>query len=76
MLELYIMETCPYSRKVMKYFADHNINYKKHDIEEPHNLEMLMKLGGEQQVPFLYDPDNNVKMYESDDIIEYASEHY
>ncbi len=72
MLELYILETCPYSRKVMKYFDEHNIKYKKHDIQEPENLEKLMKLGGEQQVPFLYDLDNNVKMYESDDIIEYA----
>lgn len=73
MLELYILETCPYSRKVMNYMDEHNIKYKKHDITDSENLEMLIELGGEQQVPFLVDTDNGVKMYESDDIIEYVS---
>ena len=73
MLELFVIETCPYSRKVMKYFDEHNIKYKKQNIENAENLEMLIKLAKEQQVPFLYDPENDVKMYESDDIIEYAS---
>lgn len=71
MQELYILDKCPHSRRVMKYFDEHNIKYEKHSIEDPKNLEMLVKLGKKQQVPFLYDAENDVKLYESDDIIEY-----
>jgi glutathione S-transferase len=38
--------------------------------------EELKRLGGKTQVPFLVDPDRNVKMYESEDIIAYVREHY
>ncbi len=72
MLDLYISETCPYSIKVMNYFNSHNIDYNKKDITKGENLEKLIELGGERQVPFLHDTDNDVSMYESDDIIEYV----
>lgn len=74
MLDLFILETCPYSQKVMKYMKEHDIDYKKHDVSKPEELDLLVELGGEEQVPFLYDKDNNVAMYESDDIIEYVSD--
>ena len=74
MLELFILETCPYCRKVMEYFNSHNIEYKKMNISEPENLDKLMSLGGKSQVPFLNYPEKDVKMYESDDIIKYVSE--
>lgn len=72
MFDLYISETCPYCRKVMDYFDENGIIYNKKNVVEPENLNMLLKLGGKAQVPFLDDFENNVSMYESDDIIEYA----
>ena len=72
MFDLYISETCPYCRKVMDFFEENNIKYNKKNVMEPENLNMLLKLGGKAQVPFLDDFENNVSMYESDDIIEYA----
>lgn len=72
MFDLYISETCPYCRKVMDYFEENGIIYNKKNVVEPENLNMLLKLGGKAQVPFLDDFENNVSMYESDDIIEYA----
>ena len=72
MLDLYISETCPYCRKVMDYFGEHHVEYNKKDITVPENLNMLIKLGGEKQVPFLDDKEHNISMYESDDIIEYV----
>ena len=72
MYELYVSETCPYSIKVMEYFKKNNIPFKKKLIEDYTNLEKLMNLGGMQQVPFLNDTETGIKMYESDDIIEYA----
>ncbi|MDR1168909.1 MAG: glutathione S-transferase N-terminal domain-containing protein [Heliobacteriaceae bacterium] len=71
MLELFVLDSCPYCRKVTDYMKEHNIACKTQDITVPENLEKLLELGGEKQVPFLYDKDNNVKMYESDDIIKY-----
>lgn len=74
MFELYMLETCPYCKKVMDYLDSCKVEYKKHDISESENLETLIRLGGMKQVPFLYDTDNDISMYESNDIIEYIKE--
>lgn len=74
MLELYILETCPYCQKVMKFLKENNIEYITHDVSEPENYDALQKIGQKSQVPFLYDKDKKLKMYESDDIIEYLKE--
>lgn len=72
MLELFIMETCPYCKKVMAYFDENGIEYRKIDIANKEYEEALIKIGGKRQVPFMIDKDRNIQMYESDDIIEYA----
>lgn len=74
MIELFILETCPHSQKVMRFLKENDIEYEKKDITFPENLEELMEIGGVQQVPFLYIPEDGIKMYESDDIIEYLKE--
>lgn len=71
MLLLYILENCPYCKKVIKHLEEKNIDYKPMDIVDPVNLDELLHLGGEKQVPFLVDTDRGVKMYQSDDIIKY-----
>ena len=71
MFDLYILETCPYCKKVMSYCDEHNIKYNKVDIAEKANEDALIKMGGKRQVPFMVDKDRNVQMYESSDIIEY-----
>lgn len=73
MIDLYVLETCPYCRKVMDFLEENNISYNKFDITYPENHEKLLDLGGSDQVPFLYDSKNNIKMYESDDIIAYMT---
>ena len=72
MLNLYILETCPYCLKVMNFFENNNVSYNKIDIKEKKNEEALVKIGGKRQVPFLIDTDRNIQMYESNDIIEYV----
>jgi glutathione S-transferase len=76
MLELFIMETCPYCHKVMDFLRENKIEYLKRDVAEPANREKLMRLGGQAQVPFAYDKDNALAMYESDHIIDYLKEKY
>lgn len=73
MIELYILQTCPYCHKVMDFMDKESIRYEKKDIAIPANREMLLKLGGQEQVPFLYDEDYQVSLYESDDIIKYLT---
>ena len=76
MLNLYVLEECPYCRKVRTFLAENHINHTlifcPYPPEDQTNREKLMKLGGKGQVPFLHDTDRDIKMYESDDIIEYA----
>ncbi len=71
MFILYILETCPYCNKVVNFLNENKISYEKRDITIPENLDMLLKIGGKRQVPFLFDSENNISMYESDDIINY-----
>ena len=71
MLDLYIMETCPYCKKVLAFMDEMGIMCNKIDIENKKNEETLITLGGKRQVPFLVDKDRNIQMYESNDIIEY-----
>jgi len=71
MLDLYILETCPYCKKVLAFAEEKGISLNKIDIAEKTNEEVLITLGGKRQVPFLVDKERNVQMYESADIIEY-----
>lgn len=72
MLELFILESCPYCKKVTEYLDSNQMKYRKIDIANKENEEALIRIGGKRQVPFLIDSDRNIQMYESDDIIEYV----
>ena len=72
MLDLYILEQCPYCKKVMNYMDEHDIKYNKINIDDKTSEETLIRIGGKRQVPFIVDKDRNVQMYESNDIIEYV----
>ncbi len=71
MLNIFILPTCPYCKKVIDYLKTTKLKYKLLDIGDTHYYDELIQLGGKRQVPFLFDNDKNVMMYESDDIIEY-----
>ncbi len=71
MLDLYILETCPYCRKVMSFLDENGLKYNKIDISDKVAEDALIQMGGKRQVPFLVDRDRNIQMYESNDIIEY-----
>lgn len=71
MLELFVLETCPYCIRVMDFLNKENMKYKKIDISNKESEESLIQIGGKRQVPFLIDTERNIQMYESKDIIEY-----
>lgn len=72
MIDLFILETCPYCKKVMSFMDENNLKYNKIDISDKALEEALISLGGKRQVPFMVDKDRNIQMYESNDIIEYV----
>lgn len=76
MLILYIRKTCPYSKKVREYADSKRIKLDIRDIAESKNARALMKQGGKQQSPYLYDDKTDMGMYESKLIITYLKEHY
>ncbi len=71
MLDLFVLESCPYCRKVMDFLDKENIEYHKIDISDKESENSLIQIGGKRQVPFLVDVERNIQMYESKDIIEY-----
>ena len=73
MIIIYKMEGCPYCKKVINYLKTTNLESRLFDISEKSRLQELLSYGGKEQVPFMIDTDNDKKMYESDDIIEYLS---
>lgn len=71
MLELFVLETCPYCKKVTDFLEKEHMKYKKIDISNKESEDSLIQIGGKRQVPFLVDTERNIQMYESNDIIEY-----
>ena len=71
MFEIYVLESCPYCHKVLKFLEENSLKFKKIDIADKLAEETLIKLGGKRQVPFLVDKDRNIQLYESADILEY-----
>lgn len=77
MIELYQKEECPYCSKVRQFLSDNHIDWLAHSAppNSPARKKMVA-MGGKEQVPFLHDPEKDITMYESDDIIEYLKKNY
>ena len=71
MLDLFVLDSCPYCQKVMNYLKENNIPFKKFETSDNENVLRLLSIGGKDQVPFLYNEETNDKLYESENIIEY-----
>jgi glutaredoxin len=78
MLELYQKESCPYCQKVRAKLTELDLDYICRNVRDGNSkkTELLVKLGGMAQVPFLIDTDKNVAMYESDDIVKHLEKNY
>jgi glutathione S-transferase len=82
-LELYQAEGCPYSKKVREQMQALGLSYVAHnprthggEVRDEEAYEELLERGGEDQIPFLVDPERDESLYESDRIVEYLEEHY
>ena len=79
MIRLYYDRRCPFCQRVLNHLEQKSIPFESREISlmsDSDNRDQLIALGGSSQVPFLHDPERDVKMYESADIIDYVDEHY
>jgi len=75
-IEIYQMEDCPYCVKVRSALYEMGVDYVVRNISSEATWKKLVELGGDDQVPFLVDAEKGVRMYESDDIIDYVKRTY
>ncbi len=78
MLQLFFDRTCPFCQRVLQFIESKGIPYEAKEMslrsESPERDE-LIRLSGRTQVPYLVDPEHDVKMPESADIMRYLDSH-
>lgn len=78
MLELYDMEGCPFCRPVREVLTTLDLDVLIYPCAKgaAKYREQLKTRGGKVQVPCLYDPNKDLYIYESKDIISYLISNY
>mmetsp|Transcript_4675 Transcript_4675/g.10455 ORF Transcript_4675/g.10455 Transcript_4675/m.10455 type:complete len:349 (+) Transcript_4675:31-1077(+) len=75
---LYEFEGCPFCKKVREAcsYLDLDVLYYPCPRGSPNYRPLVGKEGGKEQFPYLVDPNVDMAMYESDDIIRYLFKTY
>ena len=74
-LTLYIMNTCPYCQKVVRFMQQAKISVPiKDTLADSKYRQELLSIGGQTQVPCLVI--DGKPLYESDDIIKWLKENW
>ncbi len=76
MLELYQIEQCPYCQTVRSKMTELGLSYIAHNRTNPEVEKKIIELGGKRQVPMLVDPNHDLVLYESEDIVQHLEKHY
>lgn len=78
LLRLYDMEGCPYCRRVREVLTELDLDAEIYPCPKGGRRyrELVARIGGKEQFPFLEDPNTDELLYESDDIIEYLYSTY
>lgn len=77
LLHLWNFEASPYCRKVREALCELDLDYHVHNVAKRSTRRPeLVALGGTMMVPYLVDPNADVAMYESDDIVAYLRRTY
>lgn len=74
MLILYTKNNCSYCEKVKKAFLEKGTTYEERNIENEDFLKEVQGYGA-RTMPYLVDTSANVKIGESEGIIDYISEY-
>jgi len=76
-LELWSFEASPFCRIVREALCTLELPYRLHTVGKGSpSREAFVERSGKMQVPFLVDPNTDVEMFESDDIVRYLQATY
>jgi len=76
-LELWSFEASPYCRIARETLCSMEIPYRLHNVgKNSPSREAFVERSGKMQVPFLVDPNTNVELFESADIVRYLHATY
>ncbi|XP_073123380.1 uncharacterized protein [Henckelia pumila] len=77
-LQLFEFEACPFCRRVREAITELDLSVEIFPCPKGsmRHREMVRKLGGREQFPFLVDPNTGISMYESSDIVKYLFRQY
>ncbi|XP_024023767.1 uncharacterized protein LOC112092268, partial [Morus notabilis] len=77
-LQLFEFEACPFCRRVREAITELDLSVEVYPCPKGsvRHREMVRRLGGKEQFPFLVDPNTGVSMYESGDIVKYLFQQY
>lgn len=75
-LELYQFEGCPFCSKVRQKMTELQLDFIARQVEPNGERENVEEVSGQTGVPVLVDPNEDVVMPESDDIVDYLEQHY
>lgn len=76
LLELYQFEQCPYCQKVRKKLTELQIDFIARQVKPRGDRKKVEEISGQTGVPVLVDPNNDITMPESEDIVDYLEENY
>lgn len=76
-LELYSFEASPFCRLVREALCELELPYRLHNVAKGSpSRAAFIERSGKMQVPYLADPNTNVEIFESADIIDYLNATY
>ncbi|ONK57762.1 uncharacterized protein A4U43_C09F3830 [Asparagus officinalis] len=77
-LQLYEFEACPFCRRVREAMTELDLSAEVYPCPKGsvRHREIVRKIGGQQQFPFLVDLNTGVSLYESGDIVKYLFQQY
>ncbi|MCB9730576.1 MAG: glutathione S-transferase N-terminal domain-containing protein [Deltaproteobacteria bacterium] len=77
LLELWNFEGSPYCRKAREKLCALGLDYRVHNVAKGGSRRAeLVARGGRMMVPYLVDPNEDIAMYESDDIVAWLDRTY
>jgi len=77
LLELYSYEASPFCRIVREKLCELELPYRLHNVARgSEKREAFVERSGKMMVPYLVDPNTQIEMFESADIVRYLEETY
>ncbi|KAF3447402.1 hypothetical protein FNV43_RR12588 [Rhamnella rubrinervis] len=77
-LQIFEFEACPFCRRVREAITELDLSVEVYPCPKGsvRHRDMVRRFGGNEQFPFLVDPNTGISMYESGDIVKYLYQQY